>query len=63
MTEINIFIEYQKVFFEKENKGKKSKEYIKGYLEALNDIQSIIEYNTSKSVLHLNNSVEDENVR
>ena len=61
MDEINIFIEYQKVFFEKENKGKKSKEFIKGYLESLQDIQNLIEYNTSKSAQHPTS--EGENVR
>jgi len=40
--DIRVFIEYQKVFFEKEHKRKKSQKYIEGYLKAINDIEKIL---------------------
>ena len=44
VEKIEIFCKYQKEFFPKEATGNKTTEYIVGYIEAINDILNLIEY-------------------
>ena len=41
---IEIFCKYQDSFFPKEATGKKTIEYITGYIKAIKDILNLIEY-------------------
>ena len=41
---IEIFCKYQDSFFPKEATGKKTREYIAGYMTAIKDILNLIEY-------------------
>ena len=41
---VEIFCKYQKDFFPKEAIGKKTTEYIAGYITAIKDILNLIEY-------------------
>ena len=44
IEKIEIFCKYQKDFFPKEATGKKTTEYIAGYITAIKDILNLIEY-------------------
>ena len=44
IEKIEIFCKYQKEFFPKEATGNKTTEYSVGYMEAINDILNLIEY-------------------
>ena len=44
IEKIEIFCKYQKDFFPKEAIGKKTTEYIAGYITAIKDILNLIEY-------------------
>ena len=44
VEKIEIFCKYQDNFFPKEATGKKTVEYITGYITAIKDILNLIEY-------------------
>ena len=44
VEKIKKFCKYQKKFFPKEATGKKTGEYITGYITAIKDILNLIEY-------------------
>ena len=44
IEKIEIFCKYQKVFFPKNARGQRTFSYIKGYVDAVNDILNLIEY-------------------
>ena len=44
VEKVEIFCKYQKDFFPKEATGKKTTEYIAGYMTAIKDILNLIEY-------------------
>ena len=44
VEKIEIFCKYQDSFFPKEATGKKTTEYINGYIAAIKDIRNLIEY-------------------
>ena len=44
VEKIEIFCKYQDNFFPKEATGKKTTEYIAGYMTAIKDILNLIEY-------------------
>ena len=44
VEKIEIFCKYQDNFFSKEATGKKTTEYINGYMIAIKDILNLIEY-------------------
>ena len=44
IEKIEIFCKYQKVFFPKNTRGQRTFSYIKGYVDAVNDILNLIEY-------------------
>lgn len=41
---IEIFCKYQRDFFPRENVGKKTKEFMNGYILAIQDILNLIDY-------------------
>ena len=44
LDKIEIFCKYQKDFFPKETTGKKTTEFIAGYITAITDILYLIDY-------------------
>ena len=44
VEKVEVFCKYQKNFFLKEATGKKTTEYIAGYITAIKDILNLIEY-------------------
>ena len=44
---IEIFCKYQRDFFSRENVGKKTKEFMNGYILAIQDILNLIDYERS----------------
>ena len=44
IEKVEIFCKYQENFFPKEATGKKTTEYINGYMTAIKDILNLIDY-------------------